>query len=57
MSTKELIGFVCLAGGIIGAGGGIALVSRAQSMGWVGLLIAPFLLFVAYRQMRLTKAA
>lgn len=56
MTMKEAAGFLLLAAGIVGAGGGIALVSRGLPMGYVGLLIAPFLLFFAYRNVRESAA-
>lgn len=52
MTLKEVIGFLMLAAGVVGVGGGIALVTRGQSLGYLGLAVAPFLLIIAYKNVR-----
>ncbi len=52
MNMREALGFVMLAVGVVGIMGGGALITRGQTMGWVGLAIAPLLLLIAYRRIR-----
>lgn len=56
MTMKEALGFLMLAVGVVGVMGGAALISRGQTMGWLGLAIAPFLLLIAYRNVRAPAA-
>ena len=51
-SSKESLVFVLLAIGIVSAFAGLALVSRGDSTGWLGVGIAAPVLFIAQRSMR-----
>jgi hypothetical protein len=55
MFKKEAVVFILLAVGVALALTGVALVSRGTSEGWVAVLIAAPMLFVAQRSMRVAK--
>lgn len=55
MKMKELLTFVLLAASIVAAFGGFALVSRGETLGWVGVVIAVPMMYFVQRAMRLTS--
>lgn len=56
MKTKEVVVFVMLAASIVSAFGGLSLVSRGESMGWIGVAVAVPLLFVVQKAMRVVSS-
>jgi hypothetical protein len=56
MKIKEVGVFGMLAASIILAFGGLALVSRGDATGWIGVCVAIPLLFVVQRAMRVTSS-
>lgn len=56
MKLKEMFVFVMLAAGVVGAFGGLALVSRGEAYGWIGVAAAVPMLLVAVRNMRAGRA-
>jgi len=56
MKFKEMLVFVMLVLGVVGGFGGLAIVSRGESLGWLAVVLAVPMLFVAVRNMRAGRA-
>ena len=56
MSKREIIVFGLLGFGIACAFGGIALVTRDVTHGWIGIIAAIPMLLIAQRSMRVVRA-
>jgi hypothetical protein len=55
MKLRESFVFALLGCGVIATFGGLALVSRGESFGWLGVVLAAPMLFAVQRHMRVTS--
>ncbi len=55
MKLKESFVFVLLAATVVAAFGGFALVSRGETLGWLGVAFAAPMVFVVQRAMRVSS--
>ena len=56
MKIKEALVFMLLASSIVAAFGGFALVSRGETMGWLGVVVAVPMLYFVQRAMRVVSS-